>query len=308
MIAVLGDPMLDEWVELERTRANPEAPSTPVVRRARKTVQPGGALNLAANLVRATNRLVHFIPSWHWANAAVCGLMTDYRVMVAAQDFLGSGVTHKRRVLLDGTLLYREDRDVRPDPSRVADEREIAQRLAFDAPEMIVVNDYDKGSITVPVARAAVARSQKAALSWCVLDVKPRLAFALGQEGFSPYRLIVKMNEAEAAMIVGKQPSATALRAAVGTDWAVVTRGAEGASFAGPRFTSEAFVTPGPRLVEAARRGSIAGAGDVFTALLCAALLSGDPMHDAVLHAVTGTTDLIARCRQTLLLPPCAPR
>src|SRR5688500_14798636 len=61
---VLGDVMLDEWIIGSASRISPEAP-VPVVRLSERTTAPGGAANVAMNLLRLGTKV------------RVCGVIGD---------------------------------------------------------------------------------------------------------------------------------------------------------------------------------------------------------------------------------------
>lgn len=107
--------------------------------------------------------------------------------------------------------------------------------------------------------------------------LNPAPATPLGSE-WRVLPLLVTPNEAEAATILGGQPTASAI--AGDTAWdVVVTRGPRGAdaAIAGSRFRVDA---PHVKPIDTT------GAGDTFNGVLAAELAANTPIHDAVAAAV----------------------
>jgi bifunctional ADP-heptose synthase (sugar kinase/adenylyltransferase) len=112
-VVVLGDPMLDVWVDLASTRVNPEDASTNVAIHTRTSVRAGGALNVAVNLASLGCQVTYLnltalVPQEH---ARLVALLKPHDVSVfgAFASPRGAHLTRKKRVRLDGRLLYRED-------------------------------------------------------------------------------------------------------------------------------------------------------------------------------------------------------
>lgn len=122
MIAIIGDEIVDEYIEYETVRPCPEG-SWPVVRESRRVIQPGGALAVA-NMVRALG----------------------HNTYVIGNERCGVPLTRKKRVVVDGRTLYRIDEDCTAKFSDVALQcaKELSQR---DYPSVVLIADYGKGSI-----------------------------------------------------------------------------------------------------------------------------------------------------------------
>ena len=291
MLGVIGDPMIDEWLDLTSTRRNPENDRTLVVHVNKPALRcPGGTLNLAVNLARTSGTLVHVVPTWGWCSRELHQwLYATYNVFISS-PFLGpESVTRKRRVSVDGVLMYREDKDVLPDPDQMEDRESMLQRLTYPW-DALVVNDYDKGGVTPEIVVAALDAAARAR-AWLVLDVKPRLLRRWLDAGYSlagDVRTVVKMNEDEAALVLDAAPTASALRARCDATFAVITRGERGAVCSD--VDTENVFTAASRCVTPR---SVCGAGDVFTALLTTSLVRGASFTCATSRAAIETTRLV---------------
>ena len=146
-LAVLGDLMLDEWINGDAARISPEAP-VPVVRFGARTLAPGGAANVAANLL-----------SWG-AQGRICGTLGADE---AGRDLTGelkkSGLdvaalvvcaarptTLKTRIVASRQQIVRVDReDVNP-PDDATDWKMKGQIAALlNGCGALCLSDYDKG-------------------------------------------------------------------------------------------------------------------------------------------------------------------
>ncbi len=157
-IAVVGDVMLDRYIEGEVERISPEAP-VPVVRVRAERAVPGGASNVAAN-VRAMG-----------ARAVVCGrvgrdaagreLLRRLRAAGIETDGMCADpdamTTVKTRVLADRQQVCRVDHE-RPlewDRARLREACETVARIANES-DGLIVEDYGKGYVVQPVVEAAL--------------------------------------------------------------------------------------------------------------------------------------------------------
>ncbi len=163
-IAVVGDLMLDRYIEGEVERISPEAP-VPVVRVRAERAVPGGASNVAANL-RAMG-----------ARAVVCGRVgndpagRELLRHLKAEGIETDGITAdaetlttvKTRILAERQQVCRVDHE-RPlmwDRRRLAEACTLVARIARGA-DGLIVEDYGKGYVVQAVVdaaqRAAAAR------------------------------------------------------------------------------------------------------------------------------------------------------
>ena len=163
-ILVIGDVMLDRFVDGNVNRLSPEAP-VPVLEFARETVMPGGAANVACNLA---------------------GLGCDVRLLSVSGDdaagrtlaqLLGSNLsvdfhqiidpdrptTTKTRFRAESQQILRVDEEVTSPVSKaVADQLLAVFSDAVKAVDLVILSDYAKGTIAPSVARQVINMARKA--------------------------------------------------------------------------------------------------------------------------------------------------
>ncbi len=158
-VLVIGDVMLDSYIWGTAERVSPEAP-VPVVQVRRRDVRLGGAANVAKNIQalgampvlvalagedEAGKKLLSILTS---ANLETRGI-----VLSAARP-----TTVKTRVIASHQHVVRVD-DETDRPAAPEEERALISRLEELLPgcQVVVFEDYDKGTITPPLIRHAVA-------------------------------------------------------------------------------------------------------------------------------------------------------
>ena len=159
---VVGDLMLDEYLDGAVTRISPEAP-VPVVKVAGRRQRLGGAANVAHCLVALGAQVslcgvVGRDPAGDTLIAA-CG-RAGIDTSAVGQEPRWSTVRKVRVVAQHQQLLRMDWEDLRPvSPDDV--EPLIARLEASPRPDAIVLSDYAKGFLTAPVARALVGLGQR---------------------------------------------------------------------------------------------------------------------------------------------------
>ena len=278
-IVVLGDVMLDEFVWGDVTRISPEAP-VPVVDVRRESVHLGGAANVLANAVALG------------AQACVVGIVGNdsagkllrERLQEAsalqAKDYLvvdeSRPSTTKTRIIAHNQLVVRADREQRTPVNGQTEKRllELLKKVVTEV-DAFVVSDYDKGVVTpnilaeiLPIAYAKVP---------VLIDPKIR--------NFAHYRpaSLVTPNHHEALRLTnleadsddGLHEAAKLIRAKLGCDAVLITRGDRGIMLLeGDKD---------PVFVETAAREvyDVTGAGDTVIATLAAAMAAGATVLEA---------------------------
>jgi D-beta-D-heptose 7-phosphate kinase/D-beta-D-heptose 1-phosphate adenosyltransferase len=275
-VLVVGDAMLDGYLEGACGRVCPEAP-VPVVDVCRSHAVPGGAANAVAN-ARALG-----------AGVTLLGLVGDDAEAGELADALsdtgvspdalvvhpGRRTLAKRRVVAAGQVVCRLDQGD-TGPADETTEVELVRRLAaeWDAAEAVVISDYGYGVLT-PAVIAALADLQRHRPRVVVADSKrlPSL------RPISP--TAVKPNFAEVVRLLGLDPDPCRPRAELvagfgprlldltGARLAAVTLDTEGAVvFERGRPAYRTYAEPHPH-------SRASGAGDTYTAALALALASG---------------------------------
>lgn len=162
-VLVIGDLMLDEYIEGDVHRLSPEAP-VPVVLVDKERAVPGGAGNVVRNLVSLG------------AQVTVAGLVGDDAYGTALLALLERGTekvntscvlldagrptTKKTRIVAGGSQIVRVDREMTyPIDVNTADYifKMIGKLDNFDA---IIVSDYGKGVVTPYVFNAIMEQAQ----------------------------------------------------------------------------------------------------------------------------------------------------
>lgn len=282
-VAVLGDAMLDIYLQGQPGRFCQEAP-VPLLKLAARRHAPGGAANTAMNL-RALGAHVDFLSVLGDDDEADL-LRTELRKQRVGCEHLltqpGRRTQAKHRLYADQQMLLRFDQGSTDAIDAEADER-LLDRLSslFASWDAVLVSDYCYGILTPRVIRALgdlQARWSK------VLMIDSR---RLGD--FREVRpTAVKPNHAEAvALLGGKALDVFPERAdaighyrdeildLTGAHMAAVTLDSDGAVLlerGRPPYRSYAAVP---------RRGCVAGAGDTFAAAFTLSLASGASTYAA---------------------------
>jgi len=281
-VAVVGDLMLDVYLEGNVTRISPEAP-VPVVQVTEERVALGGAANVAANVVTL---------------GAACDLLgslgrdeagTRVREALAALD--GGAVrarmverpdrptTTKTRVMARNHQVVRFDREREDDlPDDCVDELCALIRESVAGADALVLEDYDKGVLVPSVIRTALDAAAEAGIP-SVVDPKFRHFWDYaGATVFKPNAL-----ELSTAMGMRIRPGdddwLEEARRRLGCCHLLVTLGEEGMVLRCE--TGESLRVP----TVAREVFDVSGAGDTVTAFLAVALATGALVEEAAVLA-----------------------
>jgi D-beta-D-heptose 7-phosphate kinase/D-beta-D-heptose 1-phosphate adenosyltransferase len=275
-VLVIGDAMLDVYLQGSASRLCPEAP-VPIVDLTSRCEVPGGAANTALNLRRLG------------ASVSLMALIgDDCEGLLLKQSLLASGIDvdpllavpnrrtlAKQRISSGAQLLLRFDQGDKSDPAP-SDQQALADSLRrlyrhYDA---VVLSDYCYGALS-PLVVAALAEAQQQTPRVLVADSK-RLD-QLAQIRFTA----VKPNYAEALRLVGENAEIGQARIdqmrrlgprlfeRVNCQLAAVTLDQDGALvFDPPREPLRTLTNPNVH-------SRAAGAGDTYAAALALALAAG---------------------------------
>ena len=195
-IAVIGDAMLDVYLRGDVDRISPEAP-VPVVRVTERKDALGGAANVAQNVAAlgARGELVAVIGD-DLAGARLAQLVGAHGGETRGLVTTSRPTTTKTRVLARAQQLIRGDEEVDADITG-ADVQALCaaiDRAVADA-DAVILEDYNKGVLVVPVIEHAIAKARAKKIP-VVVDPKYRNFFAYrGATVFKPNR-----RELEAAL------------------------------------------------------------------------------------------------------------
>jgi D-beta-D-heptose 7-phosphate kinase / D-beta-D-heptose 1-phosphate adenosyltransferase len=282
-IVVLGEAMLDSYLEGSATRFCPEAP-VPVVSLSGRRDVPGGAANTAVNVSALGGQISFISVTGDDPEAATLrralqerGVATD--CLLACPD---RRTLTKQRVLAASQILVRLDQG-NTDPINAEVEEAVIAHLVelFPRCDAVIVSDYGHGVVTPRVIRA-------------LADLQARFARVLVVDARRPelYRdaapTAVKPNYQEALRLLGAGPLDGArdradgiarhgerLLELTGAQIAAVTLDTEGA------VVCERGRLPCHTHASAVRQACVAGAGDTYSATLALALAAGAPTTDA---------------------------
>lgn len=284
-VVVIGDVMLDRYWHGEARRVSQEAP-VPVVEVQREEDRPGGASNVAMNVASLGARctLVGVVGD-DPAGRTLRGLLEAAGVVcefITAQDFT---TILKLRLVSQRQQLIRADFDSAvPDVSS-----QLLDRLAglFEAADVLVIEDYDKGTIANPESMIAAARAAGVPV---VVDPKSKsLARYAGAD-------IVKPNDLEFRVATGQWTTEESFAAQAlltcrqhGLGALVVTRGSRGMSVVRADQTVEHIPAHEVEVFD------VTGAGDTVAALLALGTAVGWEVGRSARLANLGASLVVAK-------------
>jgi D-beta-D-heptose 7-phosphate kinase/D-beta-D-heptose 1-phosphate adenosyltransferase len=277
-VLVLGDVMLDRHVHGHVRRISPEAP-VPVVGLTGQDRSPGGAGHVAASLAGlgcpvTLAGAVGTDAEGEELRRALTARGVARLALIERPDLV---TISKTRILSEThQQLLRLDRDGDRAAYEAASDELLDRALPLVAGQRAaVLADYDKGAITAAVAGALIRRCRERSIP-CVVDPKKAdLSIYAGATLLAP-------NAFETARALGRpldsgeaiDRAAAELRATLGLEAMVITRGPDGMTLATPRG-----VTHVP--AQAREVADVTGAGDTVVAVLAACLGAGWEVEQA---------------------------
>lgn len=277
-VLVLGDLILDEWIWGTVSRISPEAP-IPVVDVDSVTYSPGGACNVASNIVALGGRPLLFglLGDDHEARTLIGELQrrgVDPAGLVIDKT---RPTTRKTRIVAHNQQVVRADRE-RRDPIGEQNLHELLDRCISALGEVgaLLISDYAKGVTAPSFLRAIIGEARERGVP-VIVDPK-------GVD-YSKYRGVscITPNQLEASLathveirdVESLEAAGTALMNDVGCESVLITRGEHGIAV---------FEQGQPRLdLPALAREvyDVTGAGDTVVAALALARASGASWQDA---------------------------
>ena len=278
-ILVLGDLILDRYIEGKANRVSPEAPVL-VFETAGERYQLGGACNVAANLIAlGAKAAVLGVVGEDAAANQLSDLLTEMDIDVSALVVDPTRpTTRKTRYVSRTAQVLRVDAEKRHRVSGVAEAEILAYLAQRPFPhQAILISDYGKGVVHRPIVEAAIAAAQTAG-GLVVVDPKGRdYSVFAGVDLMTP-------NQAEAEAATGIKIShkddlhrvAEELKRITGVATATVTLGKEGIFYEAEDGQARIIAT------EARAVFDVTGAGDTVVAMLALARACGVDMHDSI--------------------------
>ncbi|HET6218632.1 MAG TPA: D-glycero-beta-D-manno-heptose-7-phosphate kinase, partial [Acidobacteriaceae bacterium] len=272
-VLVIGDVMLDRSIWGDVDRISPEAP-VPILRSVRTTSAPGGAANVAMNLVGLGVKVAQ---AGFWGND---GEMRELSTLLAAAGVDSSGMVlsdhstiAKTRIVSRNQQLLRLDVES-AEPHPEADRQALLVRSLelVGTADAVVLSDYAKGALSAELCQAVIAQARERRIP-VLVDPKDRdFRKYAGATSICP-----NLQELGLATGISTHNLAELLAAAqklvtqLGIDYMTVTMSEKGirilypdAVFHSPTRAREVF--------------DVTGAGDTVIATLAASLAGGlDP-------------------------------
>ncbi len=173
-VLVVGDVMLDQFIWGTVSRISPEAP-VPVVEFSRESFMPGGAANVARNLVALETpaELLAVIGQDEAGNKLTRLLRDQHIGCVGLVRNRARHTSIKTRIVAHQQQVVRIDRETRGalDPQSTA--KLLAQfRAKLAGADAVIVGDYGKGVVTQPLLNEIKALCRERGV-WLSLDPKP---------------------------------------------------------------------------------------------------------------------------------------
>lgn len=275
-VAVIGDVMIDVYLKGVIERISPEAP-VPVVRAQTQHGVPGGAANVAANIVAlgASALLVGVIGE---DGADLCqaldglGLHSHDGLVVDA----GRRTIRKQRIMAGQQVVRVDFEDTHALTGDVEAELIARALKAVDAADTVILSDYGKGVLTPAVVEAVNTHARMRGKP-VIVDPKQRdLSYYCGATLLTPNR--TELTAATGLPCESDEEAAVAIRAghaAFGGD-ILLTRSEKGLSYY-PRSGPIAHYPTHAREVF-----DVSGAGDTVIATLATALAVKADVPEAI--------------------------
>ncbi len=285
-VLVVGDAMLDRYLEGGVDRISPEAP-VPVVRVETEREALGGAANVAAGVVAlgARCRIVATVGGDR-SGEALRDLLTGHGV--STDDLVTDATrptTEKIRILARHQQILRIDRETdAPVDSGLAAELESKAVAALEAADVLVLEDYDKGVLSPDLSRTLLQEAGRRGIP-SVVDPKLRHFFDFqGAWLFKP-----NVRELAAALGLEQAPRAESdlrpLLDRLGCENLLLTLGEEGMLLLSRDRPGQCRIPSRAREVF-----DVTGAGDTVIAAIAAALIGGAelPVAAALANVAAG--------------------
>jgi D-beta-D-heptose 7-phosphate kinase/D-beta-D-heptose 1-phosphate adenosyltransferase len=277
-LGVLGDVMLDEYLWGKVERISPEAP-VPVVQIKKETWRPGGAANVAANMVALGARVHIFgVVGQDGNGKRLKECLEAEKIETAGLVFdPNRRTTVKTRIIGHNQQMVRIDREsIEPILPETMNTLRHTLETLHERLAGVVVSDYAKGVISKEIMAPLISQSRR---THKFVAIDPKLKNYPLYEGAT----LITPNTREAESALGRvfENEADVLRGGMdllkqfGTDAALITRGEHGMSL------FERGIEPVTIPTRALDVFDVTGAGDTVIATLSLALAAGCQLPEA---------------------------
>ncbi|MDA9930692.1 D-glycero-beta-D-manno-heptose-7-phosphate kinase [Alphaproteobacteria bacterium] len=278
-VLVMGDVMLDKFVDGSVSRISPEAP-VPVLDKATENLMAGGAANVACNLAALGCEVrLMAISGDDTAGRTLSGLLgsnlaIDYHQIIDKDR----PTTTKTRYRANGQQVLRVDEEISEPITEELQDHILSEFTAqLKTSDIVILSDYAKGCIPEPLIAKLIAAA-RAANTPVIAD--PKLSNFASYEGVDI--LTPNLAELHSATLISNDGlesianAASKLAAQSGISAVLATLSARGMILANadgswshaPAHAREVF--------------DVSGAGDTVVAVLAAAIAAGVPAPGAV--------------------------
>lgn len=295
-VAVIGDLLLDCYINGSVGRISPEAP-VPVLLRAHHSAVPGGAANVAMNAATlgASVLLVGLVGEDESAATLKTALARAPGIELSGlvADPGWTTIT-KTRVLSGRQQIVRIDEERIETPPAATRARLIsAARAAIDAADIVICSDYAKGVLSDDVLAGIMDAARARGIPVIVDPKRPE---------FSAYRgaYLVTPNRSEITVATGLRVSddteAEAAARAASEQFGgnvLVTRSEEGMTL----YQRDGHVTHAR--AHKSEVYDVSGAGDTVVATVAAMLSAGQDLETAVVIATTAASIVVGKLGTT---------
>lgn len=179
-VLIIGDVMVDFYLFGEVNRISPEAP-VPVVEISGKESRPGGAANVALNILElGANPILLSMTGRDLTGNLLIKMLKDFGIKT------NHVIQNKNRVTTLKTRVFDEDKQVVRFDEEELDEvneaqetlllKEFKKILANEKPDVIIIQDYNKGVLTKYFIKQILLLATKNGIPVCV-DPKDRNFF-----------------------------------------------------------------------------------------------------------------------------------
>lgn len=299
-ILVIGDVMLDRFIDGSVSRISPEAP-VPVLEKSRETQMPGGAANVAGNLASlgCDVRLVSVTGDDAQGRSVAALLGANMAIDFHQVIDRNRPTTTKTRFRADGQQVLRFDEETTDAVDAVTGKQLLDTFVAaLDEADLVILSDYAKGTVPPSLIAEVISHARNAGKT---VVVDPKLADFGAYAGAS----LLTPNLAElrkTGIVAGdtlEQIAAGASRLAAAHDMEaiLVTLSARGMLLAGadgswhhaPAQAREVF--------------DVSGAGDTVIAMMAAALAGGIDRAAAMSLANIAASVVVAKSGTAIATP-----
>lgn len=278
-VAVVGDAMLDVYLQGDVERISPEAP-VPVVRVRERKFALGGAANVAQNVAAAgaSGTLVAVVGD-DVGGARLRTMLRDIGSDDASLITVIRPTTTKTRLVARSQQVVRfDEEDDRDLLGEDVDRLMAALDDVLAAADALVLEDYNKGVLVGAVITRAIERAQARGIP-IVVDPKFRNFFAYrGATIFKPNRRELE-SALGAAVQLDDAGALPATLARLGAQHLLLTLGERGMALVSPDGQVERIPTTAREVYD------VVGAGDTVTAYLATALAAGATALEAAVVA-----------------------